>query len=166
MASFTARDEFIVYFRFCANSLVPELLVHQRPDIRAAESLLHEASANVGVATANLYPQIVLTGSGGGLGTRFNSGGDIWNVGAGLTAPIFNGGSLQAQKRAAVDAYDEAAAAYRSTVIDSFRQVADALNSIERDADTLGEDERAAAVEIAPAGADRCGGDGHAASLR
>lgn len=116
---------------------VPSELVRQRPDIRAAESLLHQACANVGVATANLYPQIVLTGSGGGIGTRFNSGGDIWNAGAGLTAPIFNGGSLRAQKRGAVDAYDEAAAGYRSTVLLSFQQVADALNSIERDAETL-----------------------------
>ena len=45
---------------------LPSALVRQRPDIRAAEALLHEASANVGVATANLYPQIVLSGSGGG----------------------------------------------------------------------------------------------------
>ena len=73
---------------------VPSELVRQRPDIRAAEALLHEASANVGVATANEYPQIVLTGSGGGLGTRFNSGGDVWNAGASLAAPIFNGGAL------------------------------------------------------------------------
>jgi NodT family efflux transporter outer membrane factor (OMF) lipoprotein len=116
---------------------VPSELVRQRPDIRAAESLLHQASANVGVATANLYPQIVLTGSGGGSGTRFDSGGDVWNVGASLAAPIFNGGSLQAQKRAAVDAYDEAAAGYRQTVLDSFRQVADALYTIQRDAETL-----------------------------
>ena len=116
---------------------VPSELVRQRPDIRAAESLLHQASANVGVATANLYPQIVLTGSGGGSGTRFDSGGDVWNVGASLAAPIFNGGSLQAKKRAAVDAYDEAAAGYRQTVLDSFRQVADALYTIQRDAETL-----------------------------
>ena len=73
---------------------VPSELVRQRPDIRAAEALLHEASANVGVATANEFPQIVLTGSGGGLGTRFNSGGDVWNVGAALAAPIFNGGDV------------------------------------------------------------------------
>ena len=116
---------------------VPSELVRQRPDIRAAEALLHEAGANVGVATANLYPQIVLTGSGGGLGTRFHSGGGVWNVGASLAAPIFNGGALAAEKRAAVDAYDAAAAVYRQTVLLSFGQVADALNSIERDAETL-----------------------------
>ncbi len=116
---------------------VPSQLVRQRPDIRAAEALLHEASANVGVATANEFPQIVLTGSGGGLGTRFNSGGDVWNVGAGLAAPIFNGGALQAEKRKAEDAYDEAASAYRGTVLESFREVADALYATEHDAETL-----------------------------
>jgi NodT family efflux transporter outer membrane factor (OMF) lipoprotein len=116
---------------------VPSELVRQRPDIRAAEALLHEASANVGVATANEFPQIVLTGSGGGLGTRFNSGGDVWNVGASLAAPIFNGGALQAEKRKAEDAYDEAASTYRGTVLESFREVADALYATEHDAETL-----------------------------
>ena len=116
---------------------VPSELVRQRPDIRAAEALLHEASANVGVATANEFPQIVLTGSGGGTGTRFNSGGDVWNVGAALAAPIFNGGALQAEKRKAQDAYDEAASAYRGTVLESFREVADALYATERDAETM-----------------------------
>ncbi len=116
---------------------VPSELVRQRPDIRAAEALLHEASANVGVATANQFPQIVLTGSGGGSGTRFNSGGDVWNVGASLAAPIFNGGALQAEKRKAEGAYDEAASAYRGAVLESFRQVADALYATERDAETL-----------------------------
>jgi NodT family efflux transporter outer membrane factor (OMF) lipoprotein len=116
---------------------VPSELVRQRPDIRAAEALLHEASANVGVARANEFPQIVLTGSGGGSGTRFDSGGDVWNVGAALAAPIFNGGALQAEKRKAQDAYDEAASAYRGTVLESFRQVADALYATERDAETL-----------------------------
>jgi NodT family efflux transporter outer membrane factor (OMF) lipoprotein len=116
---------------------VPSELVRQRPDIRAAEALLHEASANVGVATANQYPQIVLTGSGGGLGTRFNSGGDVWNVGAALAAPIFNGGALQAEKRKAEDAYDEAASEYHATVLESFREVADALYATEHDAETL-----------------------------
>ncbi|MGA2206390.1 MAG: efflux transporter outer membrane subunit [Terracidiphilus sp.] len=116
---------------------VPSELVRQRPDIRAAEALLHEAGANVGVATANLYPQIVLTGSGGGLGTRFDTGGGVWNVGASLAGPIFNGGALQAEKRKAQDAYDAAASVYRQTVLLSFGQVADALNAIERDAQSL-----------------------------
>jgi NodT family efflux transporter outer membrane factor (OMF) lipoprotein len=118
-------------------STVPSGLVRQRPDIRAAEALLHEASANVGVARANEFPQILLTGSGGGSGTRFDSGGDVWNVGSALAAPIFNGGALQAEKRKAQDAYDQAASAYRGTVLESFREVADALYATERDAETL-----------------------------
>jgi NodT family efflux transporter outer membrane factor (OMF) lipoprotein len=125
---------------------VPSELVRQRPDIRAAEALLHEASANLGVATANQFPQIVLTGSGGGSGTRFNSGGDVWNMGAALAAPIFNGGALQAEKRKAEDGYNEAASAYRGTVLESFREVADALYATERDAETL-KARSAAAVE-------------------
>jgi NodT family efflux transporter outer membrane factor (OMF) lipoprotein len=116
---------------------IPSALVRQRPDIRAAEAVLHQASANVGVATANLYPQIVLTGSGGGLGTKFTAGGDVWNVGSALTQPIYNGGALRAEKRKAQDAFDEASAVYRRTVLQSFREVADSLRAIQHDAETL-----------------------------
>lgn len=112
---------------------LPSALVSQRPDIREAESLLHQASANVGIATANLYPQITLSGSGGGIGTSFISGGDLWNVGGSLTQPLFNGGTLRAEKRKAIAAYDEADAAYRQTVLDAFRQVADTLYAIQHD---------------------------------
>jgi NodT family efflux transporter outer membrane factor (OMF) lipoprotein len=126
---------------------VPSELVRQRPDIRAAEARLHEASANVGVARANEFPQIVLTGSGGAVGTKFTSGGDVWNVAGSLAAPIFNGGALQAEKREAEDAYDEAASAYRGAVVESFREVADALYATERDAETL--KARSAAAEEA-----------------
>ena len=116
---------------------VPSALVRQRPDIRAAESLLHQASANVGVATANLYPQIVLSGSGGAIGTNFTTGGDIWNVGGALTQPIFNGGALRAEQRKAQAAYDEADGVYKQTVLGAFQQVADTLYAIEHDAQAL-----------------------------
>ncbi len=116
---------------------LPSQLVRQRPDIRAAESLLHQASANVGVATANLYPQIVLSGSVGGIGTSFTSGGEIWNVGASLAQPIYNGGALRAEKRKAVAAYEEADSAYRQTVLQAFQEVADTLRAIEHDAQAL-----------------------------
>lgn len=116
---------------------LPSALVRQRPDIRAAESLLHEASANVGVATANLYPQIVLSGSAGGIGTSFTSGGGVWSVGASLAQPIYNGGALRAEKRKAVAAYEEAGASYQQTVLQAFREVADALRAIDNDAQTL-----------------------------
>lgn len=116
---------------------LPSLLVRQRPDIRAAESLLHQASANVGVATANLYPQIVLSGSGGGIGTSLTNGGDIWNFGASLAQPVFNGGALRAEKRKAVAAYQEAGSVYQQTVLQAFREVADSLQAIQHDAETL-----------------------------
>jgi NodT family efflux transporter outer membrane factor (OMF) lipoprotein len=116
---------------------LPSALVRQRPDIRASEALLHQASANVGVATANLYPQIVLSGSGGGVGTSFISGGDVWNVASSLTLPIYNGGALRAEKRKAEAAYQEADSVYRQTVLEAFGQVADTLTSIDHDAQTL-----------------------------
>lgn len=115
---------------------LPSFLVMQRPDIRAAEALLHQASANIGVATANEYPQIVLSGSGGGIGTSFVTGGDIWNVGGSLTQPIFNGGALRAEKRKAQAAYDEAGGVYKQTVLEAFREVADSLFAIQHDAET------------------------------
>lgn len=124
---------------------LPSSLVRQRPDIRAAESLLHEASANVGVATANRYPQITLTASGGALGTSFISGGDIWNAGVGLAQPLYNGGALRAEERRAQAAYDEADSEYRQTVLEAFQQVADTLSSIQNDAQAL--QSRSAAAE-------------------
>ncbi len=116
---------------------LPSSLVRQRPDIRAAEALLHQASANVGIATANLYPQITLSGSGGALGTSLSSGGAIWNVSAGLTQPIYNGGALRAEKRKAQAAYQQAGSVYQQTVLQAFQQVADTLYAIENDAQTL-----------------------------
>jgi NodT family efflux transporter outer membrane factor (OMF) lipoprotein len=116
---------------------LPSSLVQQRPDIRAAESLLHQASANVGVATANLYPQIILTGSGGAVGSAFNNGGDVWNIVASLAQPIYNGGALKAEERKAQAAYEEAGSVYRQTVLQAFQQVADSLYAIQLDAQTL-----------------------------
>ena len=119
---------------------LPSSLVRQRPDIRASEAILHQASAQVGVATANLYPQINLTGSFGA--NRVQSGGmsassTLWNLGAGLTQPIFNAGALNAKRRAAIAAYDQANAQYRSTVLNAFKNVADSLRAIDSDALTL-----------------------------
>jgi len=120
---------------------VPSSLVRQRPDIRGSEELLHAASAQIGVATANLYPKVTLSAGIGSTSTEiqslFGPGSSVWNLGAGITQPIFHGGELTAKKRAAVAAYDQAAALYRSTVLQGFQNVADVLRALERDADGL-----------------------------
>jgi NodT family efflux transporter outer membrane factor (OMF) lipoprotein len=120
---------------------LPSSLVRQRPDIRASEALLHAASAQIGVATANLYPQITLTGNYGSQATRhedlFGSGTSVWNIAAGLLQPVFHGGELLAKRRAAVAAYDQTAAQYRETVLQAFQNVADVLRALENDARTL-----------------------------
>jgi NodT family efflux transporter outer membrane factor (OMF) lipoprotein len=120
---------------------VPSALVRQRPDVRASEALLHEASAQIGVATANLYPQITLSAGVDRqslkLDKLFSTGTTGWNLAAGLVQPIFNGGSLQARKRASVAAYDAAQAQYQSTVLDAFLGVANALQAVQSDADAL-----------------------------
>ena len=120
---------------------LPSTLVRRRPDILASEALLHQASAQIGVATANLYPLVNLTANVGWnaltIGNLFNSANMVWSLGAGLTQPIFNGGALNARKRAAVAAYQAAAAQYRSTVLTAFQDVADALRAIELDATAL-----------------------------
>jgi len=120
---------------------VPSALVRQRPDIRASEELLHAACARVGVATANLYPKITLTGSLGSNAVRiedlFTSGSSVWSLGAGLLQPLFRGGELSAKRRAAIAAHDQALAQYRETVLNSFRDVADTLRALDLDAQTL-----------------------------
>jgi len=119
---------------------VPSELVRQRPDILASEALLHEASAQVGVATANLYPQITLSASLSGVSTDLHnvlSGPALWSIGGSLLQPIFHGGELQAQRRAAIAAYDAALSQYQETVLQAFRNVADALHALEADARTV-----------------------------
>jgi NodT family efflux transporter outer membrane factor (OMF) lipoprotein len=120
---------------------LPSKLVEQRPDIRAAESLLHSASAQIGVATANMFPQLTLTGGLGSVSTTagglFGQGSGIWNIGANLAQPIFHGGTLLHQKRASVAAYDAAAAQYRSVVLSAFQDVANVLDALQSDANIL-----------------------------
>jgi len=129
---------------------LPSSLVRQRPDIVASEALLHVASAQVGVATANLYPKINLTGSIGYNATRiedlFSPGTSVWSLGAGLVQPLFHGGELTAKRRAAIAAYDQANAVYRDTVLHAFRNVADVLHSLDQDANTLKSQSEAAAT--------------------
>ncbi len=126
---------------------VPSQLVEQRPDVRAQESLLHEASAEIGVATANMLPQLTITGDIGGTSTTLSdvlkSSSNVWTLSGGITQPIFHGGALLHKKRAAVAAYDEAAGHYGSTVLGAFRNVADALHALNDDAEALNQQDLA-----------------------
>jgi NodT family efflux transporter outer membrane factor (OMF) lipoprotein len=120
---------------------LPSSLARQRPDIRAAEALLHAANAQVGVATANLYPQLTLSGSLGSeavsSGALFKSGSGVWGISGGLLLPLFHGGELNAKRRAAVAVFDQAAAQYRTTVLQAFQNVADVLRALDADANAL-----------------------------
>lgn len=118
---------------------LPSALVEQRPDVRASEAQLHVTSAQVGVATANMLPQLSITGSYGSetLTTLFSPASLVWNVAAGITQPLFQGGRLYYQRRAAIAAYQGAAAQYRQTVLNAFENVADALRALQLDADEL-----------------------------
>jgi NodT family efflux transporter outer membrane factor (OMF) lipoprotein len=130
---------------------VPSELARHRPDIRAAEALLHEASARVGVATADLYPHITLSATGGSLSTVFSSllGPGTWFtlLGGTLMQPIFRGGTLRAEKRAAVAGFEQAGAAYREVLLAGFQDVADVLVALDADAQRL--HERGEAAEAA-----------------
>lgn len=135
---------------------LPAQLVRQRPDVLAAEAQMHAASAAVGVAIANLLPQITLTASQGGastvLGNLFASGNMFWTAGAGLTQTLFAGGALVHRKRAADAALDQAGAQYRAAVLAAFQDVADALTALRSDADAVNASynaERAAASSLA-----------------
>ena len=119
---------------------LPSTMAQRRPDIRAAEALLHQASANIGVATAQLYPQLTLSGNAGSqsLSARDLFGSlNVWSLAAGLVQPVFRGGELVARKRAAEAAYEQSLAAYQQTVLTGLREVADALRALEADANTL-----------------------------
>jgi NodT family efflux transporter outer membrane factor (OMF) lipoprotein len=133
LASLTLPDELPIS--------LPSNLVEQRPDIRAYAALLHAASANVGVATANMLPQITLSGSYGLEGTRlsdlFTPSGIVWSLAGSITQPIFEGGTLLHRRNSAQAALDVAAANYSSTVNSAFQDVANAIVAVQRDAETL-----------------------------
>jgi NodT family efflux transporter outer membrane factor (OMF) lipoprotein len=120
---------------------LPSELAHRRPDILAAEAQLHAATAAVGVATASLYPQITLTATGGFQSLPaeqlFSRSNTAWTLISGVTAPLFNGGRLRAERRAAVDELQASAARYQQVVLDSFGQVADLLDALAHDAELL-----------------------------
>jgi len=120
---------------------LPSELVRQRPDILSAEAQLHADSAAIGIATANLYPSLTLSVSDTYQSAMFNT---LFNSASKLVSTTFNGnwniyegGTLESQKRAAINAYDAQLATYRQTVLTAFGQVADALRAIDNDAESL-----------------------------
>nr|WP_258002169.1 efflux transporter outer membrane subunit [Burkholderia sp. WAC0059] len=121
--------------------VVPSALLKTRPDIEAAAATLTAAAAAVGAATAQMFPSLTLSaalGQGGLAWPMATSGaGALWTIGASLTQPIFHGGALVAQRRAALAAYDAANAQYRQTVLAAFQNVADQLAALEHDAQAL-----------------------------
>jgi len=120
---------------------LPSRLVEQRPDVRAAEAQLHQASAQIGVAVAARLPQLNLTGYYGSAAltaaTLFTPTTAVWSAAAAGSQPIFHGFQLMHQERAARAAFDMADAQYRSTVLGAFQNVADALRALQLDAATL-----------------------------
>ncbi len=125
---------------------LPSELVRHRPDILAAEAQLHSASAAIGVATAAMFPSFVLSGSVGqnsiAMQNLTNSNSNFWSFGADLSAPLFHGGTLAAQKQAAIEAYRQSLASYRTSVLSALAQVADTLQALGHDAETLDAESR------------------------
>jgi NodT family efflux transporter outer membrane factor (OMF) lipoprotein len=120
---------------------LPSALVEQRPDVLQAEANMHAASAQIGVAIANRLPNIQLTGDAGSSALAFShvfgAGGGFWDLGAAVSAPVFQGGSLLHQERAAKAGYVQATEQYRSTVLTAFQNVADTLAALQHDAEGL-----------------------------
>ncbi|WP_243302075.1 efflux transporter outer membrane subunit [Geothrix oryzisoli] len=113
---------------------LPSELLERRPDVRQKEELLRAANAQVGVATANLFPSLTLTGSLGyqsvELAGLTSSGQQSWSAGGGILAPIFHGGALRYQRKAAIARWEQARASYERTVLSAFGDVSNALTGV------------------------------------
>jgi NodT family efflux transporter outer membrane factor (OMF) lipoprotein len=134
---------------------LPSKLVEQRPDVRAAQALLHAASAEVGVAVANRLPQFAINANAGGAAARisqmFWGSGQFFSLGANIAQTLFDGGTLKNRQRAAEAALQQANAQYQLTVITAFQNVADVLQAVVADAQALqasDEAERAARTAL------------------
>ena len=126
---------------------LPAKIIEQRPDVRAAEAQLHSANAQVGVALAAMLPQVSISGTYGGNADQFawmfRRGGPFWTLVGNASQPLFEGGTLLHQKRAATEALKQAAAQYQSSVLTAYQNVADTLHASLSDADTLAANVRA-----------------------
>lgn len=120
---------------------LPSVLARDRPDIRAATAQMRYANAEIGIADAQFYPIVQITGSIGQesltVGNFFNAASNVWSLGANLLAPLFHGGTLRAQRREALELYAGARATYQQTVLGAFQQVAGSLRALEHDAEAL-----------------------------
>ena len=120
---------------------LPAAIVANRPDVRAAEAQMRGAGADVGAAIAARLPNILLSGQAGGSATHFAdmfaSGNPFYALIGGITQPIFHGGTLRHQQRAAEAALDGAKAQYRSAALQAFADVSDALTGLRTDAELL-----------------------------
>jgi len=114
---------------------LPSALLERRPDVRQAEDELHAASAAIGVATANYFPTISLTGFLGGISPELSElfgQNKTWSIGAGLFGPLFQGGRLKREKQAAVARWEQSLASYEKTVTSAFGDVSTALVAREK----------------------------------
>jgi NodT family efflux transporter outer membrane factor (OMF) lipoprotein len=129
---------------------LPSELVRRRPDILAAEAELHAATAEIGVAVANQYPSINLsanlTQSAIQPQNLFNYSASGWSLLAGVTAPIFHGGTLKAERKVAEAEARASLARYQQTVLRAFVQVSDVLSALGTDQASIEALQRAAAA--------------------
>ena len=120
---------------------LPAQLVEQRPDVRAAQEQLHAASAAIGVATANILPNVTIGANAGYMGTAlpglFSAPNLFWELAGDATQTAFDGGILLHELQQSKDTYHAAAWSYKGTVLGAVQNVADALRAVENDADAL-----------------------------
>jgi NodT family efflux transporter outer membrane factor (OMF) lipoprotein len=120
---------------------LPSQLIEQRPDVRAAQEQLHSASAQIGVATANMLPNFTISANGGYINTvlagLLSPANEFWLLAGNATQTVFDAGTLWHQLRGAKDIYNAAAWSYRGTVVGAVQNVADSLRAIQSDADAL-----------------------------
>src|SRR5262247_3043609 len=111
---------------------LPSALLERRPDLLQAEQQVVQANAQVGVAKANFFPQLTLTGFGGGASPELSAFTNVWSLAAGLSGPIFQGGQILETYRANVAAWEQAKLQYEQAVITAFREVSSALTALEK----------------------------------
>ncbi len=116
---------------------LPSDLLERRPDILRAEAQLHSATAQIGVATADLFPKFSLTGSGGlqnlTQGSLVSLTGGFWSLAPGMTLPIFNAGKIRANIKAQNALARQTLLAYRQTVLTALQDVESALIAYAKD---------------------------------